>query len=1617
MAIKKENYIYKVDRDNYFEQYAWALENYDLKVAFEDFIKCDYNEETDGNKTEKSDKEIEEQWQKFKYNNKEGIITNDMIGFLNYVMKYENGVYKKDDEIAVLYEGRGNIQIQEPGYYMIELKGASGLNKIECKNFLMTGDNKIVKYLDESKENVLWIDPHLNFISILKNNDKYDITRGYIEFNKNFIFLFKFENKENENDSSKRPNRQISPTERTNIEENIEEQFFKREDFDGNTTFYDFAKFNTDPFSKEFFTLKFILNNNATFYNDDMRYVYNNLQGFLCGADEEKANEILSKLNDSLKGDYYYDIINKNLEKPTGKLFTYNDVLNKSMDKTNAPFKDFNMNYMHGGDGGYVKAIVKFDEPINFQYNIGKANSKDNTATYLISNKETYYAEKGGNVFSKDSDIFEFFNQFSDNSINLDDLPQVKDKFVFEDQACKNFRNKTNFHVGEQFGYNDYKAGCGRGIVCRTNKDNKKETSVFYGGGQLGSGLRLNEFENAYYQVPEDGFIKITYLSSKYAQKFPLNIETTGADNLFYIEDKVPISGKIKLKISTNSLFGGMENDDNLKKDKLVDTERNINYLSFNLDTKKFKNGESANIKLNYDQNLRYIKYNNSDKAKFIGFDKTNNKNEELNTSDYFNALFPRPEYSIDQPDTYLNFSMSGSLSFINYLLFAYNSANTDDDGNENGADKEGGLRININEFNFTTNHLELNLRNFNNFNFINAFDEIIQLSFNYKNTILLNSYYDIFSQEVLEDCEGKIIGLEYSIVDPDVGSDSFISYTEGTKFIVPKYTKLYIKVFFNTSRVLLNEDECNLFGINNFYKKNVNFNKKIVLDQYFGGKENGVNFQCFEFIPNATQDISLFIKRNTYKLNIYNDLFNNLNVRNLSNKLDFEVGEACILSFDLKNYERISHLANRKHHNYDEYGEIKFNGTKEVSNYFIFDSNHKFESFIEFWDDKTNYEYNINDINIQDLLDRKNCNNVGIGFEETEKIEKLNSEKGIICQTTRKYISYLYEKTRAITENELRNIVYINDENTIDNENCIIYIYFKDCNINVRLSSDYSPNQKLCAVEKNNVTNIDIFKNYNFVVYGVGGPTGNGESGGDTAPNSSSEVCLGGCGGDGFVGGNGGNGGNTAGWGVYKEGWQFLFTNIGVFMCYSGGGGLGGRGFKENGSQGTSGTCAFGKQPVYYIKVDDNLPKEYTHTIKSPYYVGIPFIGEVSFFSNIDAFKKINVKITAGEQGLSFEKALTGEHGRGGGQGLASYINILNSSENDRNGCFMKLTDKYHIPTKNFNANIVNSELNNYYKNIFFEGGRPGLCRGVYTSLGAYALSLWSIKNIATINKTESFVPGGNNDRGLVENCYKEYCKVYGIGYKNSGKICLNPIATNVGANEFLGTNKNFDSEEEARQFLLNCYSACGFLTFNEEEVNNIDTSINSNSDVETNKQFASSENPYKETVSYCTEFKGHDIPQPTIDTYFTAKLKTGDRQEKNISKETKDLIKKMLNEDLKSTLYVSNCNENYNYTLDSILAENDKVEKINKSSFQGNLYNSTETGIVKLVTANLYNIKDYNEKCGAKNTKRVKIEKPNDDDDNNSDRFDYKYLIIGGAEYCELNEFNPSYKNIGDD
>ena len=54
------------------------------------------------------------------------------------------------------------------------------------------------------------------------------------------------------------------------------------------------------------------------------------------------------------------------------------------------------------------------------------------------------------------------------------------------------------------------------------------------------------------------------------------------------------------------------------------------------------------------------------------------------------------------------------------------------------------------------------------------------------------------------------------------------------------------------------------------------------------------------------------------------------------------------------------------------------------------------------------------------------------------------------------------------------------------------------------------------------------------------------------------------------------------------------------------------------------------------------------------------------------------------------------------------------------------------HIRTLNINSSLRKNfeAFHKKYKYLVFEGGRPGLCRGVFNNLGAYALKLWEVQD-----------------------------------------------------------------------------------------------------------------------------------------------------------------------------------------------------------------------------------------------------------------------------------------------
>lgn len=1410
--MSRQNYIVEIDRDSYFTQYAWALENFDLRGVFEDFLETEAGIDDDSVKNKL--------WEDYKKSNEDGVITKLQVDVLNYVMKYEKGVYKKGQTVAEVYDGKGKIHLLEPGYYFIEVKGASGLamrgktsgnndnqlfngNKFSNPDHLVSSQNT-VRFYNKKPEAIddydccFYVDDELDWIFEVKEGEDWKYTYGFMEANQNFIFLY-----------------QIGVTEISSLKREESELSFKTKPEDYKFVLFDFCEWNSDPLSNDFGSFKFIVNKVIMKEKSFWKY---GTSSFLCGMDADAQKTTLDKLRDNDVSDeshYYYKKILKNIELKSGKLFTYHEALDDIPESGAPKYDSFNKNHLHGGDGGYVSAIIYIDKATSYDYSIGDPErgigtvgeesyikdpenygiKEDSYTTWMMSDdgrKQLFCAEMGAHSDENNQYI-------SVNGLGLteEQLATVAPNFI--ETASQDFKKKCDYHLAEQFDYDTWKAGAGHGLI----KMGDEILHICMGGGELGEGLRLNEFFNSYYQHREKGSIKIKYLCSRYARKFKADFTFSGegVQPLFYIGDYIPIGESFNLKVATNGLTGGFGTIEG-KSEALINRRREVNYLSFDLDTTKFENKEEARFNfLNYSPTRVYFDLQ-EDREHFSYKEGFPLKNE------IFDPLVGcEPE---DRHD--FEFTMDDSISFLNYLLYAYNSA------------ASGGLTVKISSFNSTTYDLILSINSYKNFKFLNVFEEIIQLSFEYKNKIPLNDYYDVFSQRTLNGTTGCIKSLEYSLVDPNLDGVVFTPYVEGYKFLVPKYTKLYIRVNFNTSRVNLDTDLSSFFGSLNYYKKNIDFDHSIVLDSYFS-EGSDENFQCIEFIPNTSQDIQIYIRKYTFSFNLMADLYNNLFVNNLSGKTEFEVGEEVLLSVKLRNFERVSHLLNKA---YKSYYNKNYNGKKPsvnnkdfITGYSFFESNHKFESFITFTEKELSkpYEYNIIDTNITTFFSRKGCHGIGDPIEKTSDDDKTNKvfrsklanesdveeiesvlddthhgkytithqysktdkdkdlNKGILVQSSRKIVGIdsnagtrlygsVYDKESVANESEFNKIALISDINTILEEDVFIAIAFKECDIEFRLSSNYNPGQKMIAVENGGTADISLFKPYNFLLMIAGGPTGNGEAGGDggmaTSGGNRGDAIFGGCGGDGYIGGNGGNGGSSSHWmfgekydqsteGKNGRGdlvqkllkvlkWFFVFPALWDFaikMKPGAAGGYGGIGFRACGNAGNNGAAAFGPNHFdpSYVLGDAWVWWQYRTCL----YCGVQYINNFSFLPKKDDFKKVNLSLKAGRQGLSLVKSEGACAGHGGGGGSISSI---------------KCNDDAFFYCENMNQKsfyISQSGLPEYVSRggweslqqitdesktgLFANGGLPGLVRGWRSQTNGYKydgyIDYWSPSNM----------------------------------------------------------------------------------------------------------------------------------------------------------------------------------------------------------------------------------------------------------------------------------------------
>lgn len=1202
---------YKVDRDSYFKQYAWAMENYDLRAIFMAFL------EKENSITDESIKES--LYKNFIENNENKIVTDLQLDVLNYVLKLENGIYKTNDIIFESDEpGSKSFDILEPGFYLFELYGASGQCVDKNKNFLLVNPNENnITFTDGRDLIKLSVSKDLRFFLEIKNKDTYTRVKGTVELNQDYVFLFSDEITEGNILQSDNPNFEAGP---------------------GPLKFYDFFKFQSNPLEKDFFYLKSVLNKYSLFNTnsyDGLKKKYLSYNSF----NYDNVNECNYA--------HYKNIIKSNIRIGTLKEFEFSSFLKE---------KDFfNENYLHGGDGGYCSVIVYIDKEQKVTYTVGSYSSETDTNLYFVDNDGLRICAECGCKSSK--------NKYSktNEAIYAKNLKDIITNNNFRDDSSKNGEeNVFNFHVGENFDYRDYKSGCGRAYAAFNGGN-----ALFctYGGGQLGSGLRLNNFNTAYYQKPENGKIKVTYLGSLYS-KYVLFNDMSNDNNVECLthiiktdngQSRLPLNCEINFKFSTPQYDGGIKIDGIIDGKNISNKDRVLNYISFKL-------------KSNFDENIDFI-YSFNSKNKYIDFTEDKDNFILKNTANFYDKV---SGYETEENFT-LNLKFLYSKSYITNLLYAYNKFN-------NAITKTGETSYNAYLQSFDENSYDSSyvFSTFKCIKIINIFESIIAISFNYESTkVNLPAINDSYDNHIFNADTGYIEKIKYTLADE---TDDSKYYTYNNKFIIPVGSSMIIKLFYNTGRVTLDESLSTYNGNFDLLDKNVDLFNKYHPYDYFDSKNNE-NYQYIKFIPASSQEVKFVIKKYTFNLSILPDIYGQFNVSCLENKIDFEPGEEVNLSFPLKNYIRVSHLLNAYKKGLSDY---------DKNLYKVNDSLHKFESFFQIGHDD---DLNICDIKIKEQLSRFDC------YDSFKN--KLNAD-GVFCLSQREINKISFNYDSNISSSPLSKITYVAYKPQKE-ELVIVRFYFKENDISLRFTADYNPCEKIIVLENGDSSILSIFKNYSFVLYGCGGPTGNGQSGG-SGHNSENVSGIGGNGGDGYVGGNGGNGGNTKHWKPDINKWGgFIPVGVVLIANFGGQGGLAGRGFSENGAQGTYGRNILTNACAGPLKNGDEEKRE-DACKKCIYYASFPRSIKIDIYSNSTSANSLKLYLSSGRQGYSFvSNAGIEKDGHGGGGGVASLLYAIN------NETFIDYVKNSGNKFGNFN---INTKPKSQVKSIIFEGGIAGLYR-----------------------------------------------------------------------------------------------------------------------------------------------------------------------------------------------------------------------------------------------------------------------------------------------------------------
>lgn len=1328
MATQKENKFVKINVNDDFKQYAWVLESYDVKAAFNDFLRIEQGIQTEGNEDI-----LNELYKQFLETKSSDHMTQLQFDVLNYILKYESGVYKKGEIIAdIVEEGDDHFQINEPGYYYIEVTGNSGESSGVFQNYMSNG-TACTKFIgnDRNSGNELYISNDLKFNLFINDSSKTRRIGGNIELNKKYVFFYSviddkdFDIKKSKEDFSDIP---------------LEEP--------SDSSFYDYASVNDDIFSKDFFKITFV-ENGFTFKRADIQFGYTE---YTCGLEKNDREATLSKI-DKKSCAYYYNIIDKNAQQNNCKILSYSNVIltNEIINRN----KVLHKNELHGGDGGFINSVIKISKPMDFQYSLNKGSSKN----YLKCDYFEMIAEAGGSL-NANLDKYKFGDVDNYDKVKLYDDTDGHHNSNQDDLSS----GPINFHIGESINHNVL-CGCGRGIYKDKNGAVKH---VFYGGGEYGEGIRLNEFGTAYYQKSNIGHIRIKYLGSQYCKtsKFNYDSNCTNKENVsLYTNENIPVSENIDIKLNLCGMVGCFDSDG--IKDIVKPISRKLNYINVSLITENIDGTKTYSFKHNEN---KYVSFEPlTEEYSYVNKDNTNE-------CDFNNPIFGTYD-SVDIKTIMKNNSECFDMSFIYAYSHIMNKA------------------LNMQILSFKNSVLNMNFSSIgSNLKIFRKYSEIISISFLSKNTLNLPKIIDVFGDTTHELCENA--GISKIVYTTDFRNEEK-TYSDGQILYVSKGTKFILKFIFNTPRIVIDENASSFSGKVEYLKKNLSIDGVNVLDSYFDPSKNvneDTNFQYVIFYPSFSQDVSVFVKKYVFSIKLLQDLHRNIIISNNTLKNEFEVGECCELSFNLHNYERISHLKAIRDDSI-KYNHSPINNVSVSPCYTYVDEKNKYESFMSFYDgdDSDGVSFNFCDKKINDMLKRKNC----YGKYGTGKSNEYYN--GLFVVGTRE----LNEKYYNFSDYGPQiNIMCITKSKNLINELITLRIYFKESNIKLRLTSNYCNGEEVFVYENGESGAISFFKPYTFVLEAVGGPTGNGENASVAKKKGGRYARIGFFGGDGYVGGNGGASSDTTYWGPGKDGWKFAITNLHIACSWGVEAAYGARGFIRNGSMGSAGKNTLTHNIQCLFDVENN-PTAYVS--KCNWYAGIPIVREIRIYKTIEDFKHITFYFKAGAKGLNLVNGF--ENGRGGGAGLPSFLTAISSQSfyDSKRGLFKynEADDKGIFPHM-YNYGI-NHQTIKKSTGFIVEGGITGVSRGCNKYSVEYTAPIWNLNNFTKIenydvpNRWTKYRPykvvNGTKDDNITT--YDAFYSIQNDDIKLGEKRLLGLKCGGLGVSLFSATG--YDSYEEA--------------------------------------------------------------------------------------------------------------------------------------------------------------------------------------------------------------------------